>query len=119
VPFELTGEEMLDGELGLSAKQRYWLERIRECEESGQTTKAYADAHSLSVTAMYTWRKRLVQRGVWPSRAERFQRVQLTALARSSCEWRITLPNGVQVEFSGLADGAEVSAVLSAAMGVR
>ena len=110
---------MLDTELELSAKQRHWLERIRDCEESGQTTKAYADAHSLSVTAMYTWRKRLIKRGLWPSRAERFQQVQLTELARSSAEWRITLPNGVQVEFSGSVDGAEVSAVLTAALGVR
>ncbi len=110
---------MLEGELGLSAKQQYWLERIRDCEESGQTTKAYADAHSLSVTAMYTWRKRLVKRGLWPSRAERFQRVQLTDVGSSSSDWRITLPNGVQVEFSGSVDGADISAVLSAAMGVR
>ncbi|MDH3281660.1 MAG: hypothetical protein OEQ18_11090 [Gammaproteobacteria bacterium] len=110
---------MLDGGLGQSAKQGYWLERIRECEESGQTTKAYADAHSLSVTAMYTWRKRLVKRGLWPSRSERFGRVQLTDVGRSSSEWRITLPNGVQVEFSGSVNGAEVSAVLCAAMGVR
>jgi hypothetical protein len=114
----LYGEAMLDGELGLSAKQQYWLERIRDCEESGQTTKAYADAHWLSVTAMYTWRKRLVKRGLWPSRAERFERVQLTDVGRSSCEWRIVLPNGVQVEFSGSVDGTEVSAVLSAAMRV-
>jgi len=110
---------MLDGELGLSAKQRYWLERIRDCEETGQTTKAYANAHALSVTAMYTWRKRLVKRGLWPSKAERFQRVQLTGLSQSSAEWRITLPNGVQVEFSGSVDGADVSAVLTAAMRIR
>ena len=110
---------MLDGELGLSAKQQYWLERIRECEESGQTTKAYAEAQSLSVKTVYTWRKRLVQRGLWPGREERFQQVQLTGLARSSGEWRITLPNGVQVEFSGSVDGTAVSVVLTAAMRVR
>ena len=110
---------MLDGELGLNAKQRYWLERIRECEESGQTTKSYAEAHSLSVKSLYRWRKRLTQCGVWSPQAVRFERVQWRAAQPISSEWRITLPNGVQVEFSGSVDGAEVSVVLTAAMGVR
>jgi hypothetical protein len=103
----------------LSERQHYWLERVRECEESGLTTKAYAEAHALSTSALYTWRKRLSQRGVWPSRASRFERVQVSALPRSSSEWRITLPNGVQVEFSGSVDGAQVSRVLAAVKGVR
>jgi hypothetical protein len=113
------GEAMLDGELGLSTKQRYWLERIRDCEESGQTTKAYAEAHSLSVKSLYRWRKRLAQCGVWSPQAVRFERVQWRAPQPISCEWRITLPNGVQVEFSGSVGGAEVSAVLTAAMRIR
>ncbi|MDH3282533.1 MAG: hypothetical protein OEQ18_15585 [Gammaproteobacteria bacterium] len=110
---------MLDEEFGLSERQRYWLERIQECEESGQTTKAYAEAHALSTSALYTWRKRLAQRGLWPSRGGRFERVQVSAPTRSVSEWRITLPNGVQVEFSGSVAGAEVSRVLAAAMGIR
>ena len=109
---------MLHEELGLSERQRYWLERVRECEESGLTTKAYADAHSLSTSALYSWRKRLVQRGVWPSQASRFERIQVST-AQLSNGWRITLPNGVQVEFSGPVDGAQVLQVLSAAMGIR
>jgi len=109
---------MLDVESGLSERQRYWLERVQECEESGQTTKAYAEAHSLSTSALYAWRKRLAQRGVWPRRASRFERVRVTPMTRSSCEWRIVLPNGVQVEFSGSVAGTEMSRVLAAAMGV-
>ena len=110
---------MRDGELGLSAKHQYWLDRIRDCEESGQTTKAYAQAHSLSVKSLYRWRKRLAQCGVWSPQAVRFERVQWRAPQPISCEWRITLPNGVQVEFSGAVDRAEVSAVLTAAMRIR
>ena len=110
---------MREEEPGLSERQGYWLERVRECEESGLTTKAYAEAHALSTSALYAWRKRLTQRGLWPSPASRFERVQVSALPRSSSEWRITLPNGVQVEFSGSAAGAEVSRVLAAVMGVR
>ena len=40
-------------------------------------------------------------------------------MTRGLSEWRITLPNGVQVEFSGSVVGAEVSRVLAAAMGIR
>ena len=110
---------MLDEELALSERQRHWLEHVRECEESGQTTKAYAEAHSLSTSALYTWRKRLAERGLWSSRGSRFERVQVSALTRSSSEWRITLPNGVEVEFSGSVAVAEVSRVLAAVKGIR
>ncbi len=110
---------MAGEELRLSERQRYWLERIRECEESGQTTKAYAEMHFLSVSALYTWRKRLVRQGVWPSRPARFDRVQVTSIERPSGEWRVCLPNGVQVEFSGLVDEAVLSTVLAAVMGIR
>jgi len=110
---------MLEEEPGLSERQQYWLERIRECEESGQTTKAYAEAHALSTSALYTWRKRLSQRGLWPSQVGRFERIQTSALTRTSSEWRITLPNGVQVEFCGSVDGAQVSRVLAAVKGIR
>ncbi|MFC1681485.1 transposase [Pseudomonadota bacterium] len=110
---------MLDEEPGLSERQRHWLEHVRECEESGQTTKAYAETHGLSTSLLYTWRKRLAERGLWPSRASRFERVQVSSMTRSVSEWRITLPNGVRVEFSGSVAGAEVSRVLAAAMGVR
>lgn len=110
---------MLEECLELSERQRYWLEQLQECEESGETTKAYAEARGLSAAALYKWRKRLVQRGLWPSRASRFERVQVSAMTRSICEWRIRLPNGVEVEFSGSVDGAAVLTVLSAAMGIR
>jgi transposase-like protein len=110
---------MLEEEPGLSERQQYWLEWVRECEESGLTTKAYAEAHALSTSALYAWRKRLSQRGLWPSQAGRFDRIQVSTLTRSSSEWRITLPNGVQVEFCGSVDGAQVSQVLAAVKGIR
>ena len=110
---------MLGEGSALSERQRYWLEHVRDCEESGQTTKAYAEAHGLSTSLLYSWRKRLAERGLWRSRGGRFQRVQVSAPARLVNEWRITLPNGVQVAFSGPVAGAEVSTVLAAAMGIR
>ena len=110
---------MLGEESALSERQRYWLDHVRTCEESGQTTKTYAEAHGLSTSLLYSWRKRLAERGLWANRGGRFQRVQVSVPALSVCEWRITLPNGVQVAFSGPVAGAEVSLVLSAAMGIR
>lgn len=31
----------------LTERQRYWLDHIEACERSGQTTKAYTEAHEL------------------------------------------------------------------------
>jgi len=49
----------------LTERQQYWLDHIQACEESGDTTKAYAEVHGLSVSMMYSWRKELTMRGVW------------------------------------------------------
>lgn len=105
----------MTSEAGLSEQQRCWLERLRECEESGQTTKAYAESRGLSVSALYTWRKRLAKRGLWPSKVGLFDRVAITGGERLPAEWRIVLPNGIEVVFSGSVDGAQLSTVLSAA----
>jgi hypothetical protein len=110
---------MLGEESVLSERQRYWLDHVRGCEESGQATKVYAESHGLSTSLLYSWRKRLAERGLWPVRTRRFQRVQISPPATLASEWRITLPNGVQVVFSGPVSGSEVSTVLTAAMGVR
>ncbi len=99
----------------LSEPQRYWLERLRECEESGETTKAYAEARGLSVSALYTWRKRLAKRGLWPGKPRLFERVEISDGERRVADWRIVLPNGVEVVFSGSVDGRQLAMVLSAA----
>jgi len=42
----------------------------------------------------------------------RFQRVKTATLAADT-KWRIQLPNGVMVEFSGLVDDGSLSSVLN------
>lgn len=101
----------------LSERQRYWLEHLEACERSGQTTKAYAQAHELSISMMYSWRKKLVRRGIWvrslgTSVAKGFARVQVVDTESPVSEWRIALPNGVQIGFSGAVDEALLTTVL-------
>lgn len=100
---------------GLTARQRYWLDCIEECDRTGQTLKAYAEEREISVTMLYSWKKQLKQKGLLPGRRSRFQRVRI-AEALPPSEWRILLPNGVQVTLSGPVDGAALSAVLDAAL---
>jgi hypothetical protein len=110
---------MLNGEAKLPARQREWLEHIRACEASGQTMVAYAAEHKLEVRTLYGWKKRLVRKGVLPGRGSRasFQRVRVAG--DGGGEWRIQLPNGIAVAFSGAVDGIALSTVLKAAAAVR
>jgi hypothetical protein len=79
----------------------------------------YAAEHKLEVRTLYGWKKRLVRKGVLPGRGSRasFQRVRVGG--DGSGEWRIQLPNGVAVGFSGAVDGVALSTVLKAAAAVR
>ncbi len=101
----------------LTERQRYWLEHVQACEESGLSSKAYAEANQLSVSMLYSWRRDLVAKGAWPSPAQLktpvgFDRVEIGALGRPVSEWRIVLPNGVEVGFSGGVEGSTLSSVL-------
>ena len=96
-------------------KQRHWLEHLRACEASGQGIAAYAAAHGLDARATYTGKKILVKKGVLPrTRRSRFQRVQVKD-AVASTAWRIQLPNGLSVAFSGTVDARTFSTVLTTA----
>lgn len=106
-------------EQGLTERQRYWLEQIRACEASGKSVAAYAAEHGFEAHAMYGAKKVLVKKGVLPrTQGVRFQRAETTIIGNDS-EWRIRLPNGVSVEFSGAVDGGTLSAVLNTVAGLR
>ena len=47
----------------LTAAQRVWLEHLKRCEAQRCSSAAYAREHGLSVTALYSARKELTQRG--------------------------------------------------------
>ena len=101
-------------ELRLTEHQRYWLERIQACAASGKRITAYAAEHGLPVRAMYDAKKVLVNKGVLPrTQGVRFQRAEAATVVSDS-EWRIRLPNGVSVDFSGTVDAGSLSTVLKA-----
>ena len=99
----------------LTDRQRYWLEHIQACKDSGKTIAEYAAEQGFTARAMYTGKKVLVKKGVLPTvRPARFQRVQVMEAAISS-QWRIQLPNGVSVAFAGEVDARSLATVLGAA----
>jgi hypothetical protein len=99
----------------LTERQRYWLDHVQACVASGKTIAEYAAEHSLAAQAMYAGKKMLVRKGVLPStRPARFQRVQDIGAVVGS-EWRIHLPNGVSVAFSGSVDAVTLTTVLNTA----
>ena len=109
---------MGEKEQSLTEHQRYWLERIQACEASGKRITAYAAEHGFPVRAMYDAKKVLVRKGVLPrTQGVRFQRAETTVVSGES-EWRIQLPNGVSVDFSGTVEAGSLSTVLNAAAGL-
>ena len=105
-------------EMRLTDRQRYWLEQIRACEASGRSVAAYAAEHGIEVRAMYGAKKTLVRKGVLRrTQGVRFQRAETIAVSSDSA-WRIRLPNGVSVDFSGTVDAGSLSTVLTTAAGL-
>ena len=102
-------------ETRLTERQGYWLEQIKACEASGKTVAEYAAGQGIEAQTMYASKRMLVKKGVLPaSRPSRFQRAQVSGVAVGS-EWRIRLPNGVSVAFSGAMDREILRTVLSTA----
>ena len=105
----------LSAEMNLTERQQYWLEHIQACEDSGKSVTTYAAEHGFHVGAMYAGRKMLVRKGVLRgAQHSRFQRVQ-TAAVTGGLQWRIQLPNGVSVDFSGTVDAGALMTVLNTA----
>jgi len=84
----------------LTTQQNDWLEKIKACNASGKSMKAFAASEGLNLQDLYSWKKMLVKKGVLPrSRTPRFQQVHIIDPAGSEC--RILLPNGVTVILPG------------------
>lgn len=99
----------------LTKRQRYWLDHVRACEASGLRVAEYAEQHELTVRSMYDGKKMLVAKGILPrTRRTHFQRAQVVNVAEP-CDWRIQLPNGVAVVFSGDVDATALTTVLHSA----
>ncbi len=97
-------------------RERFWLDHLRTARQQGLTLKAYAQAHGLSVSALYTARSTLKRRGVLSEPAPApptFVPVRLCPPAGAA--FRVHLPNGVVVEVCAQAEDARVGAVLECA----
>ncbi|MEE8343528.1 MAG: hypothetical protein V3R51_06960 [Gammaproteobacteria bacterium] len=102
-------------ETTLTERQRYWLGQIQACESSGKTVAEYAADQGIEAQAMYAGKTMLVKKGVLRPRCpSRFQRAQAVVPVEGS-EWRIQLPNGVSVAFSGAVDTKMLRTVLDTA----
>ena len=103
----------------LTPRQREWLEHLQAWQGSGATLRAYALSHELSVSALYSARRALVRRGVWPGRSQSPVRaatpklvpVRINAPAPAAM-LRILLPNGTAVEVPEHADVERTRALL-------
>ena len=94
-------------------RDRYWLDHEAALAASGQTAKAYAAAQDLSLHAFYQARKRLRALGHLPRAGARrspkkaaaktlaFERVELSSRRTPGAEYRLSLPNGLSLEWSG------------------
>ncbi len=97
----------------LTERQRYWLDHVQACTASGKSIAEYAAAHDLAAQAMYAGKKMLIKKGVLPpTHPARFQRAQVIGTVVGS-EWRVHLPNGASVAFSGSVDAATLTIVLN------
>lgn len=100
----------------LTERQHYWLEHIKSWNKSGKKMLEYARDQDFPVRAMYDAKKALVKKGILPRSScnTHFQQVQIIKSSNKS-EWRIALPNGAVVEFTGSLDEQTLSTVLKTA----
>lgn len=101
----------------LTVQQSDWLEKIKACEASGKSMKAFALSEGLAIKDLYAWKKTLVKKGVLPrTRAPRFQRARIIDGGHTGYEYRLLLPNGVTVMLSGGSDELSIMNLLHSAM---
>jgi hypothetical protein len=97
-----------------SERDGIWLKHHEAQQASGKDAKAYSAAVGISVQALYQGRKRLREKGLLaPGRrpkatpVPRFSKVAVAAPVASPSvdepRFRITLPNGAVLEWSGAA----------------
>lgn len=97
-------------------RDRFWLEHEAKLASSEGTAKAYAAEHGLSLHAFYQARKRLRGLGLLTAGAPRrspkpekdptprpvtFSKVEVRVPRPSSAEFRLLLPGGAVLEWSG------------------
>ena len=106
----------------LTARQREWLTHLEAWREQGGTLKAYASAHDLSVSGLYTARRLLEQRGLWSPPAKGVTRrpsapnlipIRLTPASPAPATLRVVLPTGAVLEVPEHTDPFRLGALLA------
>ena len=100
---------------GLRPRERFWLDHLRSARRQGQTLKAYAQAHGLSVSALYTARSTLKRRGVVAEPSASAPTLVPVHIPAAGAAFRVHLPNGVVVEVASHAESPACAAVLECA----
>lgn len=100
---------------GLTERQQFWQEHLRRCEVQGLMIKAYAEAHGLSVAAMYAAKRDIARKRSGAASASKsltLVPVKTHNIGGSRAPaMRVRFPGGVEAEVS-----AEVAAEVSAAL---
>ena len=91
----------------LTSTQRQWLEHIRRCDDEGNGTKAYAEAHGIKPANLYAWRGRLRRLDVLAPHqgGNTFIPVVLGAPptpAPAATSYRLCFPNGLILEWENM-----------------
>ena len=95
------------------AREQFWLDHLRAARQTGQTLKAYAQTHGLSVSALYTAHSTLRGRGVLSEPAA--PTLVPVRIPPVGAAFRVHLPNGVVVEVASHVESAACTAVLECA----
>jgi len=95
------GKQRAAGEL--TSRQREWLVHLKRCAASGETKRAYAKRHRLSIQAMYYAAKDLRRRGALAPAGRTPQSVsfaRVSAEPSQSGTWLVRFANGAMLEGS-------------------
>jgi hypothetical protein len=91
-------------------RDRFWLDHETAVAASGQTAKAYAAEQGLSLHAFYQARKRLRVLGLLSTvdlrrkptaKPGAFAKIERMEPLRSAADFRLGLPSGITLEWSG------------------
>ena len=109
------GKRRAAGEL--TSRQREWLAHLKHCSASGETKRAYAKRHRLSVQAMYYAAKDLRRRGALApaGRAARtVSFVRVSAPVSLPGAWQVRFANGSVLEGTDALTGESLTALVEA-----
>jgi hypothetical protein len=94
----------------LTERQQYWLKHIRACDAAGKPSVEYVRENGIEVSAIYSARKALAEKGALP-KPPRFQKATVVD-ATAGVPRQVQLPNGTKVGFRGEVNAHSLETVL-------